>query len=377
MPIMQSSPGPYTTLDGRRYLYFAGTGYLGLQGHPELIRAAAEATQKYGLGSATSRSGFGQTPPLVELERRAAQWCGQPASFCFASGYDGAALLTDALAGTFDVVLIDELAHYALVEAAERSGRQIVRFRHRDTEHLRELLECNPAAGLRPLVMSDGVFAATGAIAPAAEYRQALAEFNGGTIYLDDAHALGVLGEKGRGTFEYVGLDGSWNATAPGDTTDRVRLYSSATLSKALGAFGGIIAGSQALIAALKDSTRFRGASPPPIPALAAAARALELLATDPAPRARLAENVALLKQSLANLGLPVDDTPVPIVSLVLESGHRMQQVQQALMDEGIAVSYFPTYAGLGPEGGLRIAVFATHTPAMVDQLADALRRNL
>lgn len=118
MPLMQSPPGAHTLIDGRRYLYFAGTGYLGLQGHPEVIRAACEATERYGVGSATSRTGFGNTPPVLEVERRAADLFGLDGAFYFMSGYVANSILILAFAETFDAVFVDELSHYCVFEAA-------------------------------------------------------------------------------------------------------------------------------------------------------------------------------------------------------------------------------------------------------------------
>jgi glycine C-acetyltransferase/8-amino-7-oxononanoate synthase len=375
---MQSAPGPLTVIDGREYLYFAGTGYLGLQGHSALISAACEALKRYGLGSATSRSGFGDTPPTLDVERAAAKFFGNETAFYFPSGFVGASIICRALAGSFDRIVIDEAAHYAISEAARSVGCPVTALKHRDAGHLRELLR-TPIGTNRTLLMSDGVFAATGAIAPVRTYFDVLAEHGGGTIYLDDAHAAGVIGERGRGTYEYAGFDERWNQHLPGPVSSGesgVRLYSSATLSKAFGAFGGIATGSDQFIQLLKQSPYFNGATAP-LPAAAAAATAMELIMADPGIRLQLSRNVAQLKARLAAIGLSVDDTPVPIVPIVLESAARMQGLQQALLNEGIAISYFSRYAGLGPEGALRIAVFASHSPAMIDTLAAALQKHL
>ena len=128
MPVMQSPPGAETVIDGRRYLYFSGTGYLGLQGHPEVIRAACEATRQYGIGSATSRGGYGDTPPTLDVERRAAQFLATDDAFYFMSGYAGNSILVLLLEGAFDAVFVDELSHYCVLEAARLSARPVTRF---------------------------------------------------------------------------------------------------------------------------------------------------------------------------------------------------------------------------------------------------------
>ena len=118
MHLMQSPPGPYTQIDGREYLYFVGTGYLGLQGRPEVIRAACEAAQQYGIGSANSRTAFGTTPPLLEVERLAAAMFGLDDAFYFASGWLGNHVLMQLLDAESGLILLDECSHYSAFEAA-------------------------------------------------------------------------------------------------------------------------------------------------------------------------------------------------------------------------------------------------------------------
>lgn len=375
MPIMQSPPGAYTMIDGREYLYFAGTGYLGLQGHPELIRAACEAAEQFGIGSATSRTGFGNTPPVIEVERRGAELFGVDEAFYFASGYLGNNILVLMFEGAFDAVFADELSHYSVFEAARLSGRPVVAFRHRQAEDLRAKLRAHLVAGGRPLVLSDGVFAARGTIAPVTEYREVLAAYPGSTLCIDDAHALGVLGANGRGTFEHAGqFDSAVNGDADTDTGPRLLLCG--TLSKAVGGFGGMIPGSRRFIERLKTTSHhYSGASAPPVPAAAATARALELVRADPTMRTRLWNNARRVKDGLRGMGLEVEDTPVPIICLTVGDAENMQRIQRELMRRGIVIAYLAAYSGLGAEGALRLAVFATHTEEMIGQLLDELRR--
>lgn len=377
MPVMQSPPGASTVIDGRSYLYFAGTGYLGLQGREQVIRAACEATARYGIGSATSRSrtGFGDTPPVVEVERRAAEFFGLDDAFYFMSGYIGANILTEALNDVFDAVFIDELSHYCLFEAARLSGKPVLRFRHRDADHLRQTLNANLAPRQRPLLLCDGVFAAKGTIAPLADYRAVLADYPGATMCIDDAHGLGVLGDAGRGSFEHARL---WPMGVNRDVSESLdagpRQMLCGTLSKAMGGFGGIIAGTGRFIERLKSTSHYySGTSPPPVPAAAASARALELVASEPQLRVRIRENAATLKNGLRKMGITIDNTPVPIACLVIGDAGNMQRIQRELMRRDICIAYFASYAGLGPEGALRIAVFATHTEQMIGRLVEAI----
>jgi 8-amino-7-oxononanoate synthase len=382
MPLIESPPGAYTVIDGQRYLYFVGTGYLGLQGHPEVIRAACEAAEKYGIGSATSRSGYGDTPPVLEVERAAAELFRLEDAFYFMSGYVGNHILVLALQETFDAVFVDELSHYCVSEAAQLTGRPVFRFRHGDAEDLAASLKANLKAGQRPLVASDGVFAARGTIAPVADYRDVLGEYPEAVLSIDDAHGLGVLGDNGRGTYEHAGLfDCGVNAEVmvappcPALPCGPRRLVCG-TLSKAFGGFGGIIPGSRGFIERLKATSHYySGASAPPVPVAAATAKAIELVQADPDMRTQLWENVARLKSGLRKMGLEVDDTPVPIVCLTFGSAENMQRIQRELMHREICIAYKATYAGLGPEGAIRLAVFSTHTHEMIEQLLEELQR--
>jgi 7-keto-8-aminopelargonate synthetase-like enzyme len=377
MPMMESPPGAETILDGRRYVYFGGTGYLGLQGHPEVIRAACRAAERYGIGSATSRSGFGNTPPVLDVERRAARLFRMDDAFYYMSGYVGAHILVLMLEDRFDALFVDEFSHYCVLEAARLSGRPVFRFRHRTAEDLEASLRANLGPGQRPLVMTDGVFAARGGIAPVDEYRKLLHRYDGSILIVDDAHGIGVLGRGGRGTLEHQAIfDSGVNSQTPA-MEKRARgptLYVCGTLSKAIGGYGGIVPGAGRLVDFVKNnSTYYAGASPPPVPVAAATAQAIEL-ATGPGLRLRLRGNVRQVKDGLRRMGLEIDDTPVPIVCLTLGSADAMRRMEQALKDRGILVPYMAAYAGLSPEGALRLAVFATHTGPMIERLLDAMR---
>lgn len=373
-PVMQSPPGPETVFDGQRYLYFGGTSYLGLAGHPEVIEAACAAVRRYGLHTATSRSGFGNNPPTLAVERRAAEFFGQEAAFYFVSGYVGNHILIQALAGRFDVVFTDAAAHYSLQEAARLSGQPVTRFQHADPEDLQRLLQHQRRPSERPLVLTDGLFSATGDMAPLDQYVAVLSRYEGASLLVDDAHGFGTLGASGRGTLEHFGLwDSQVNSAARPAGAGR---FVAGTLSKALGGFGGILAGSDEFVRRARSSSHYYdGASAPPAPVAGATAKALEIVIREPQLRARLRENVQSLRQGLRGLGLPVMDSPSPVIGLAIGDARNMQRLHRELKEQGILVPYFATYSGTGQEGLLRIAVCAAHTDAMLQRLLSELAR--
>jgi 8-amino-7-oxononanoate synthase len=373
IPIMESPPGPLTVVDGRQYIYFAGTGYLGLAGHPEVIEAAREAVQRYGIHTATSRGGFGHNPLTLKVEELVAEFFGSERSFYFSAGYVANHVLLQAYAGDVDAVFVDEASHYCLLEAARLLGRPIVSFQHRSVEDLaRCLREKLPPSG-RPLVLTDGVFSVSGQLAPVRDYLQVMRAHGPAILHLDDAHGLGVLGEQGRGTWEHFGW---WGAPInSGRATDGVVLSMAGTLAKALGGFGGIVPGSAGLQERVRGASHYYdGASAPSSADAGASAAALALIRRRPELRQQLRANITRLRTRLRALGLAVDDGPAANFSVVIGDAANMCRLHQQLKMAGFLVPYVSAYAGLGTQGAMRFAVCALHTPAMIEDLVATLK---
>lgn len=373
--VMESSPGPETVINGRPYLYFAGTGYLGLQSDPRLAEAAYEAMRRYGTGSATTRAGFGNNPPTLSVEAAAAAFFGSAASLHFASGYSGAAVLARAVEGEVEAVFVDDQSHFSVMDALRMLPGPAHRFAHREPDALRDAIRAHLKPGQRPLVITDGVFPVSGALAPVAAHLDVLGPYPGACLALDDAHGIATLGRDGRGSLDHAGLfDARVNVLAS-EAGDGPRLLVCGTLSKAVGGYGGIVPGSAAFVERLsvRDPLHF-AASAPPVPAAAMTERALRIVMAEPQRRAALHENVRRLKQGLASLGVGTDPTPVPIIPIDLGTADRMRAAQQHLLDRGVAIAYSSGYSSVGPNGALRIAVFATHTSEMIDRLLEELR---
>lgn len=360
---MGGPPGPETVIEGKRYLYFGGTSYFGLHGHPAVLRAGVVAFKKYGTHCATSRAGFGNNPVLLDLEDKLRAFFGQEDAVTFPSGYLSILSLTQALAGRYESIFIDEGSHFCVRDAAAASGRPVFFFRHRDPDAFLLAIKKNLKPGQRPLLLSDGVFPTFGRIAPLPEYAEILDAYDG-LLGLDDAHGVGVLGPRGRGTGEYFGLSSS-------------RWLIAGTLSKAFGGHGGFIVGSKEMIRCVESMTGiFVGSTPIPTPLAAAGAKGIEILARHPALRTRLQRNVHLAKKGMKKLGIPTEDTPVPIIAWSLGSEKKMARIQKELMRRGIAIAFLK-YAGAPAEGVLRVTIFSTHTAAQIQQLLEALARVL
>ena len=361
---MESAPGARAVINGKEVDYFCGCGYFGFQGRQEIIQAACHATCKYGLGSATSRQGYGNNPALLEVEKNAARFFGTEEALYYVSGYLGNSILLQGLSDDYDLIFIDRESHYSVFDGAAVANKPVVSFNHRDAENLKIQLQKHLGPSQKPLVISDGVFAISGQIAPLPDYVRVLEPYGSFIICVDDAHATGVIGKKGHGCFEYHGLSDA-------------RLFSSGTLSKALGAYGGIIAGDATLKNKLLTRSKMTFASsPPPTPAAAAGALALDILHNHPELRKQLWENVAFAKNGLRALGFSIEDTPVPIICLSAKDVS-LEKLPQELLSRDIVISRWyadgKSYSSVPRGGAVRIAIFATHSREQLERLIDQI----
>ena len=361
--LMEGPPGTETVINGRRCLYFGGTSYYTLQSNPEVLKAAHAAIDRYGMHSSTSRAsgGYGDTPLYEEVERAATKFFDTEDAAYMASGYlsNVAALQVLRQKPGFDIIFQDAMGHYSIVDFSQSFGLPVVTFAHRDPEDLAGKLKANLKPGQKPLVMSDGIFPVPGEIAPVPDYIRILEAYNG-LLWLDDSHALGVIGQNGRGTYDHFGVKGD-------------RLFFGGTMSKAFGGYGGIIPTTAALASGIRGGHIMAGATMPPAAAAGAAVKGIELLSAHPEWRAKLWANGKRLKAGIRQLGFSANDTVVPVVSFALPKAEDMERVHTELMNRGIIIQ-LSHYVGAGPAGVLRAVVFATHTDEQIDRLLTALK---
>ena len=353
-----SRQGPRVSMNGNEVILLCSNDYLGLAGHPALAQAAHTALERYGAGSGASRLVSGNMDLHGELEHRIAGFKGTEAAILFNSGYAANTGVIPAIAGEHDVILSDALNHASIIDGCRLSRAKTVVYRHGDLDHLESLLKGH-AACRRKLIVTDGVFSMDGDIAPLPGL-VALAERYDALMMVDDAHATGVLGKRGRGTAEHFGLEG------------RVHIQMG-TLGKAFGSFGAYVAGDRGLIAYLLNSSRsyiFSTSLPPAV--CAASIAALEIVEQEPSRRDRLWQNRLRLADGLASQGIGIGASATPIIPIVAGSAENALKAAEGLLAGGVFAAAIRPPTVHDGSSRIRATVMATHSADDIDRAVAA-----
>jgi len=350
--------GIWALRNGRRLLSFCCNDYLNLTHHPAVKEAAIEALRVYGVGAGSSRLVTGNHPLFAALEARLARWKDTEAACIFGSGYLANLGIIPALVGPGDLVLIDELAHSCLHAGARLSRAAVIAFRHSDVGHVEALLTEQRQRHRRVLIATDGVFSMDGDIAPL-HALAAVAQRYDAWLMSDDAHGLGVVG-GGRGS--------SFVQASKADVPLQM-----GTLSKALGAYGGYICASAAVVDLLRNRARtliYSTGLPPAI--VAAADAALALIDREPDYAAR---PLAKAKAFARCAGLP--EPMSPIVPVVLGGAEATLAAARLLEDQGFLVAAIRPPTVPRQTARLRLTFTAQHPDDEVERLAETVRTRI
>jgi 8-amino-7-oxononanoate synthase len=356
-PVVTARAGIWAERDGRRLLSFSCNDYLNLSQHPEVIAAAIHATARYGVGAGASRLVTGNHPLYAELEGRLARLKGSDAACVFGSGYLANTGIIPALAGSDDLILFDEFSHACIHAGAKLSGAAVHLYRHCDIEHAETLLSAHRAGKKRALIATDGVFSMDGDLAPLAALAQLAARFDA-WLLCDDAHGFGVVGGGRGSTF------------ANGEADVPLQM---GTLSKAVGAYGGYLCASRAVIDLMQTRARtFIYSTGLPAGVIAAATAALDVIERDPAYTA-----LPLRKARLFTRALNLPEAASAIVPVIIGDADAALAASELLRDEGfLVVAIRPPTVPAGT-ARLRFAFTAQHPDADIERLADVVRRRV
>ena len=346
--VLDDEQKAHTSFDHRSVVNLSSNNYLGLTTHARLRERALEATRTLGVGSGSVRTIAGTMSIHMELERRLAEFKRTEATVVFQSGFTANAGTVSSILGKDDFIISDELNHASIIDGARLSRATIKVFPHRDAKAARAIAQELPPERRR-LIISDGVFSMDGDLGALPALCDVADEF-GCIMMVDDAHASGVFGTNGRGTIDHFGLHG------------RVDIQVG-TLSKAIGALGGYVAGSRALIEFLYHRARpflFSTSHPPAVAASCLAA--IDVLESEPQLIERLWDNTRFFKSGLQSLGFDIGASESPISPVIVGDAALAMKLSDVLFDHGVFAQGigFPTV----PRGKARVRtiVTATHT---------------
>lgn len=348
-------------IDGKPVLMFGSNSYLGLTNHPKLKEAAIRAIEKYGTGCAGSRFLNGTLDIHLELEERLAKLVQKDAALAYATGFTVNSGVIPCLGGREDYLLFDERNHASILEGKRLTFAKTLKYRHNDMGHLEsQLKKCVP--NKIKLIVVDGVFSMEGDIVDLPNILELAKKYNA-SVYVDEAHSLGVLGKTGAGVVEHF------------ERSEEVDLIMG-TFSKSLGTIGGFIAGNNDIINYLKHTSRTLIFSASITPASTGCVlAALDVMAEETWRFDSLWANTQRAKDGFLKAGFEIGATQTPIIPLYVRDNMKTFQLTRMLMDDGIFVNPVVTPA-VSPEDTLiRYSLMATHTFDQIDESIDKITK--
>src|SRR5438067_6037142 len=371
--VLEGPTLPVVEMEGKRRIMLGSNNYLGLTGDERVKQGALDALNRYGTGLTGSRFLNGTIDLHLELERELAEWMETEAALVFTTGHQTNVGALGTILGPGDTVVVDSGDHASILDGCILSRAKLRPFRHNRLDRLERTLERAAGDGGGVLVVVDGVFSMEGDVAPLPEIAERCARF-GARLMVDEAHAVGVLGARGAGSSELLGVE------------DRVDLRMG-TFSKSLASCGGFIAGPAEVVEYLRIASRpflFTAAAVPAAVGAALAAVRICRSAEGPGLFARVLENAGYLHRGLRELGLHVVEpallpdgsrTVTPIVPVLVGDDWKAVLLWRALYDAGVYVNV-ALHPAVPPSGALlRTSVMATHDHSTLDRVIEIFAR--
>ncbi len=356
---LQSRQDNEVIMEGKRRIMLGSNNYLGLTNHPEVKRAAVEAVEKYGTGCSGSRFLNGTLDIHVRLEEMLASFLSKEAAVIFSTGFQTNLGIISALCGHTDYEVCDRENHASIYDGCKLSYSRMVRYRHSDMEDLEAKLAALPPDSGK-LIITDGVFSMSGDICKLPEI-VALKKKYGAQLMVDDAHALGVIGEGGRGTASYFGLE---------DEVDIIM----GTFSKSLASLGGFMAAPARVADYVRHKSRPFIFSASVTPASCASAmESLKVIMNHPEKVARLNELARYMKQLMQDRSIPIVESPTPIIAVYAKDMVTTLTVAKEMYDSGVYVNTVLPPAAPENNCMLRISLMATHTEELILEAVDVI----
>jgi len=357
---LESPQDSEVVVNGKRVIMVGSNNYLGLTTHPRVKEAAIKAIERFGSGCAGSRLLNGNLEVHEELEKKLARFFRKEAALVFATGYQTNLGAISALLGRNDVAIIDKYDHASIIDGCRLSFGQAKKYRHNDMKDLERVLEGTKSKG--KLIIVDGIFSMDGDIADLPSIVK-LARTYDARVMVDDAHAVGVLGEGGRGTAEHFALE------------NQVDLIMG-TYSKSLAAIGGFVAGSREVIDYIKHvgrSMMFSASLPPSL--VATVSTALDIIEEVPQLRIQLWKNTRKMLQGYKALGFDTGTSETPIIPIIIKNSMKVYQMCHHLFENGVFANAVVSPAVPPGRELLRTSYMATHTEEQLDKVLSAFEK--
>ncbi len=355
---IESAQDTEVIINNKRVLMFGSNSYLGLTNHPKIKEAAQKAVAKYGSGCAGSRFLNGTLDIHIELEERLARFLNKEAVVVFSTGFQVNLGVLSCLTGRNDYLLLDEYCHASIIDGARLSFSRVIKYAHNDMADLEQKLSKLPEEAIK-IITLDGIFSMEGDIAKLPQIT-ALARQYDACVVVDDAHSLGVIGERGAGTASHFNVD------------DQVDIITG-TFSKSLASLGGFVASDTTTIEYVKHHARSLIFSASMTPASTASViAALDIIESEPEHMERLWSNTRYATHLLREEGFDLGATESPIIPIYIRDNDRTFMMTSLLQSEGVFVNPIVSPAVPSDSSLIRFSLMATHT---FDQIEEAVEK--
>ncbi|MET3609598.1 MULTISPECIES: serine palmitoyltransferase [Mucilaginibacter] len=358
---IESAQDTEVIIDNKRVLMFGSNSYLGLTNHPKIKEASKKAIDKYGTGCAGSRFLNGTLDIHIELENRLANYVGKEATVLFSTGYQVNLGVLSCVTGRNDYIILDEYDHACIIDGSRLSFSKVIKYAHNDMADLERKLSILPEDAVK-IIAVDGIFSMEGDIVKLPKIVE-LADTYGANIMVDDAHSLGVIGDKGAGTASHFNL------------TNEVDLIMG-TFSKSLASLGGFIASDQDTIDYIKHRARslmFSASMPPG--SVASVIAALDIIESEPERIEKLWDNTNYAMKLLLEEGFDLGPTESPILPIYVRDNEKTFAVTKHLQASGVFVNPVVSPAVPSDSSLLRFSLMATHTFEQIDEAVEKLSK--
>lgn len=358
---IESDQDTVVTIQGKPVLMFGSNSYLGLTNHPTLKEAAIKAVEKYGTGCAGSRFLNGTLDIHIELENRLAKLVNKESALVYATGFSVNAGVVSCITGREDYLIFDEFDHASIIEGKRLSFSKQFKYRHNDMNHLEKILKKCDYDKVKVIVI-DGVFSMEGDVAKLPEIVALSKKYNA-SIFVDEAHSLGVFGKTGAGVCEHFGVS---------NDVDLIM----GTFSKSLGTIGGFIASDENIINYLKHNSRTLIFSASITPASTACVlAALDVMADEKWRQDALWANTKRAKEGFLKAGFEIGTTETPIIPLYIRDNTKTFTITKMLMDDGVFVNPVVSPAVRSEDSLIRYSLMATHTFDQIDESVEKISK--